>query len=210
MKNFTNHLDRKKSPKVFQGSRRKNNNNSASPNCSNKRTERNSLVVRSTPKEKPSVNSSFQQSLLKYEKHLEYFCKYINKIDKDEFTDLTDLLEKIKKLDFSLAEKTSQLRPLVQLLNRLEMLNEYASDQENSLVHAEEHQSIKMKFKRTSVNERDDWEIERTQCLQNILGSNSDIKKSCRVFQRSRSKNNNDSTSPNCSKERTEQNSHVN
>ena len=114
----------------------------------------------------PSVNSSFQQSLFNYEGKLGYFCKYINNIHKDEFTDLTDLLEKIKKLDFSLAKRTSQLRPLAQLLNRLQMLTECASDQGNSLVHAEEQ------FERSNERvEIDDSEVERTKLLQNILGS---------------------------------------
>ena len=70
----------------------------------------------------PSVNSSFQQSLFNYEGKLGYFCKYINNIHKDEFTDLTDLLEKIKKLDFSLAKRTSQLRPLAQMLKKLRIM----------------------------------------------------------------------------------------
>ena len=102
----------------------RNNKNSTSPTCSKERTEQTSPNNKSIPKEKPSVNSSLHQSIIKYENHLGYFCKYINKINKDEFTDLTDLLKKIKKLDFSLVKRTSQLRPLVQLLNILQILTD--------------------------------------------------------------------------------------
>ena len=35
---------------------------------------------------------------------------------------LTDLLEKIKKLDFSLAERPSELRPLAQMLKKLRIM----------------------------------------------------------------------------------------
>ena len=64
----------------------------------------------------------FQKYLLKYEKDLQYFCKYINEIQLSEFAELTNLLEKIKKLDFSLAKTASQLRPLAQLLKKLRIM----------------------------------------------------------------------------------------
>ena len=116
----------------------------------------------------PSVSSSFQKSLLKYEKHLGYFCEHINKIHEDEYTDLTDLLENIETLDFSLAKRTSQLRPLAQLLNRLQMQTECASNQGKSLVHAEEV------FKRSDdTGKIDDWEIEKTQPSQKRSTANT-------------------------------------
>ena len=149
----------------------RNNKNSTSPNCSKERTEQNVLKNKSTPKEKLSINSIFQQSLLNYEKHLGYFCKYINKIHKDEFTDLTDLLEKIKTLDFSFAKRTSQLRPLAQLLNVLQMLTDIAFDQEHSFVHAKEE------FNRSDErDETDDWEIERTQPSPKRSAENTSIR----------------------------------
>ena len=84
--------------------------------------------IRRAPKGRRSTPSAtsrtkrFQQSLFKYVKHLRYFCKYINKIEEDEYTELTNLLEKIKKLDFSLAKRISQLRPLAQLLKKLRIM----------------------------------------------------------------------------------------
>ena len=78
------------------------------------------------------------------------------------------MLEKTKKLDFSLTERTSQLRPLAQLLNILQMLTEYASDHGNSLVHPEEE------FKRSDDRGKiDDWEIEKTQPSQKRSTANT-------------------------------------
>ena len=151
------------SSRVFQGSRKKNNNNSASPNCSKERTEQNSLKNKST-KSNQIDKSLVKSRVLQIDKNLE--PKNTKALELSVRTNPIYTVEKLWA-DF-VGSEDGWIEKVHTTLQNAEQLITYASDQGKSSVRQFEE------FKRShSRGETDNREFERTQTSQKRLTANT-------------------------------------